>query len=73
MARNGLEQLYALVREHFERTGSPRAQEVLDVRDYYRELFRKVSPRGGSAALPPIAARAPEPTASEPALPVSGA
>jgi glutamate synthase domain-containing protein 3 len=34
------------VREHFERTGSLRAREVLDVWDYYRELFWKVSPRG---------------------------
>ena len=58
MARDDLEQLYALVRDHFERTGSPRAQEVLDVWDSYREQFWKVVPRSGP---PPVA---PEPDRS---------
>jgi glutamate synthase (ferredoxin) len=44
MDTDDLEQLYALVREHFEKTGSPRAQEIMDTWDYYRALFWKVTP-----------------------------
>jgi glutamate synthase (ferredoxin) len=43
MRPDDLEQLYELVREHFERTGSPRAQDILDTWDYYRTLFWKVA------------------------------
>ena len=43
MSADDLEQLYGLVREHFEKTGSPRAQEILDTWDYYRDLFWKVA------------------------------
>jgi glutamate synthase (ferredoxin) len=42
MGSEDLELLYGLVREHFERTGSPRAQQILDTWDYYRTLFWKV-------------------------------
>jgi glutamate synthase domain-containing protein 3 len=44
MRSEDLELLYTLVREHFERTGSPRAQDMLDTWDYYRSLFWKVAP-----------------------------
>ncbi len=44
MSLDDLEQLYSLVRAHFEKTGSPRAQEILDTWDYYREKFWKVIP-----------------------------
>jgi len=53
MRSEDLELLYTLVREHFERTGSPRAQEILDTWDYYRTLFWKVA-----ADPPPDAPRA---------------
>jgi glutamate synthase domain-containing protein 3 len=43
MRSEDLELLYTLVREHFERTGSPRAQDLLDTWDYYRGLFWKVA------------------------------
>jgi glutamate synthase (ferredoxin) len=48
MELDDLEALYALVREHFEKTGSPRAQGILDGWDYARTQFWKVSP------LPPV-------------------
>jgi len=48
-----LEQLYALIDEHFEKTGSPRAREILDTWDYYRTLFWKVVP--GAPPPPPPA------------------
>ncbi|MCC6174617.1 MAG: glutamate synthase large subunit [Chloroflexi bacterium] len=44
MGLDDLEELYALVREHFEKTGSPRAQEIMDAWDYYRTQFWKVTP-----------------------------
>ena len=43
MRSEDLELLYTLVREHFERTGSPKAQELLDAWDAYRGLFWKVA------------------------------
>jgi glutamate synthase domain-containing protein 3 len=48
MSADDLEQLYGLIREHFEKTGSPKAQEILDTWHYYRDLFWKVRPRGVS-------------------------
>jgi glutamate synthase (ferredoxin) len=48
-----LEQLYALIQEHFEKTGSPRARQILDTWDYYRTLFWKVVP--GAPPPPPPA------------------
>jgi glutamate synthase (NADPH/NADH) large chain/glutamate synthase (ferredoxin) len=50
MGLDDLEQLYALIQEHFEKTGSPRAQQILDTWDYYRTLFWKVAPK----AIPPL-------------------
>ena len=47
------EQLIALIEEHFEKTGSPRARMILDNWDSYRGMFYKVVP--GRAA--PAAAR----------------
>ncbi len=64
MAREDLEQLYGLIREHFERTGSPRAADILDVWDYYRELFWKVAPRSGPPPVVPPLNRSAAPDAS---------
>ncbi len=36
--------LVALIREHFAKTGSPRAREILAAWDRYRPLFRKIVP-----------------------------
>jgi glutamate synthase domain-containing protein 2/glutamate synthase domain-containing protein 1/glutamate synthase domain-containing protein 3 len=58
MRSEDLELLYTLLREHFERTGSPRADELLSAWDAYRELFWKV------AADPPPAPPAPAPSAA---------
>jgi glutamate synthase domain-containing protein 3 len=44
MGLDDLEQLYALIHEHFEKTGSPRAQQILDTWDFYRTQFWKVTP-----------------------------
>jgi glutamate synthase (NADPH/NADH) large chain/glutamate synthase (ferredoxin) len=44
MDPDDLEQLYGLIREHFEKTGSPKAQEILDTWHYFRDLFWKVCP-----------------------------
>jgi glutamate synthase domain-containing protein 3 len=44
MSLDDLELLYSLVRAHFEKTGSPRGQQILDTWDYYREKFWKVTP-----------------------------
>jgi glutamate synthase domain-containing protein 3 len=44
------EQVYALIDEHFEKTGSPRARQILDAWDSYRTQFWKVVPK----AAPPI-------------------
>jgi glutamate synthase (NADPH/NADH) large chain/glutamate synthase (ferredoxin) len=51
MGLDDLEALYALIQEHFEKTGSPRARMILDTWDYYRTLFWKVAP--GAPPLPP--------------------
>jgi glutamate synthase (ferredoxin) len=45
MDADELSQVYELVREHFEKTGSRRAEGVLDVWDVYRGQFWRVSPR----------------------------
>jgi glutamate synthase domain-containing protein 3 len=42
MRAEDLELVYTLVREHFERTGSQRAEQILDAWDYYRGSFWKV-------------------------------
>ena len=43
MRSEDLELVYTLVREHFERTGSPKAEELLNAWDAYRSLFWKVA------------------------------
>ena len=42
--------VYELVREHFEKTGSRRAEAILDVWDVFRGQFWKVAPRQASIA-----------------------
>jgi glutamate synthase domain-containing protein 3 len=37
--------VYGLVREHFEKTASRRAEAILDVWDVYRAQFWKVAPK----------------------------
>jgi glutamate synthase (NADPH/NADH) large chain/glutamate synthase (ferredoxin) len=44
MDSEDLGRLWELVREHFEQTGSARAQSILDAWDYYRTIFWKVVP-----------------------------
>jgi glutamate synthase (ferredoxin) len=44
MSSDDLQLLYSLIRAHFEKTGSPRAQQILDTWDYYRTQFWKVVP-----------------------------
>jgi glutamate synthase domain-containing protein 3 len=53
MRSEDLELLYTLVREHFEKSGSPLAQRLLDAWDAYRSLFWKVA-----ADPPPAVAEA---------------
>jgi glutamate synthase domain-containing protein 3 len=43
MRSEDLELLYTLVREHFEKTGSPKARQLLDAWDAYRGMFWKVA------------------------------
>ena len=50
MDSDELSTVYELVREHFERTASRRAEAVLDLWDVYRGQFWKVSPRQASIA-----------------------
>ena len=50
MDADELSLVYELVREHFEKTGSRRAEAVLDVWDVYRGQFWKVAPRQASIA-----------------------
>ncbi|HYW90618.1 MAG TPA: glutamate synthase-related protein, partial [Chloroflexota bacterium] len=50
MDADELSTVYELVREHFERTGSRRAEAILDVWDVYRGQFWKVAPRQASIA-----------------------
>jgi glutamate synthase domain-containing protein 2/glutamate synthase domain-containing protein 1/glutamate synthase domain-containing protein 3 len=45
-----LSTVYELVREHFERTASRRAEAILDLWDVYRGQFWKVAPRQASIA-----------------------
>jgi glutamate synthase (NADPH/NADH) large chain/glutamate synthase (ferredoxin) len=45
MGLGDLEELYALIDEHFHKTGSPRARQILDTWDFYRTQFWKVAPR----------------------------
>jgi glutamate synthase (ferredoxin) len=42
--------VFELVREHFEKTGSRRAEAILDLWDVYRGQFWKVAPRQASIA-----------------------
>jgi glutamate synthase (ferredoxin) len=44
MALDDREDLYRLIDEHFERTGSPRARMILDAWETYRANFWKVAP-----------------------------
>jgi glutamate synthase domain-containing protein 2/glutamate synthase domain-containing protein 1/glutamate synthase domain-containing protein 3 len=50
MDANELSAVYELVREHFERTASRRAEAILDLWDVYRGQFWKVAPRQASVA-----------------------
>jgi glutamate synthase (ferredoxin) len=50
MDADELSTVYELVRQHFERTASRRAEAVLDLWDVYRGQFWKVSPRQVSLA-----------------------
>ena len=45
MDADELSLVYELVREHFEKTGSRRAEAMLDLWDVYRGQFWKVAPR----------------------------
>jgi len=45
-----LSDVYELVREHFEKTGSRRAEAIVDLWDVYRGQFWKVGPRVASIA-----------------------
>ena len=60
--------MYELVREHFEKTGSRRAEAILDLWDVYRGQFWKVAPRQASIAAEARASvpgsRGPAPSAS---------
>jgi glutamate synthase domain-containing protein 2/glutamate synthase domain-containing protein 1/glutamate synthase domain-containing protein 3 len=51
MDADELSAVYELVREHFERTASRRAEAILDVWDVYRGQFWKVAPRQASIAV----------------------
>ncbi|MGH7673108.1 MAG: glutamate synthase-related protein, partial [Gemmatimonadales bacterium] len=42
--------LQGLVRQHYQKTGSPRARAMLQAWDAYRPLFRKVAPPDAAAA-----------------------
>jgi glutamate synthase domain-containing protein 3 len=59
--------VYELVREHFEKTASRRAEAILDVWDVYRNQFWKVAPKQASIAeearssVPGAVAVTPEP------------
>jgi len=46
-----VEVLRRLIREHEEKTASPRARTILVQWDDYLPLFRKVAPRGASALV----------------------
>ena len=46
-----VELLHRLVREHEERTASPRARTILVQWETFLPLFRKVAPRGAEAYL----------------------
>jgi glutamate synthase domain-containing protein 2/glutamate synthase domain-containing protein 1/glutamate synthase domain-containing protein 3 len=65
MDADELSTVYELVREHFERTASRRAENILDVWDVYRGQFWKVAPRQAAvvaeaaASVPGAAAEAP--------------
>jgi len=43
--------LRRLVREHEEKTTSPRARTILVEWDQYRPLFRKIAPKGAEAYM----------------------
>jgi len=47
------ETVVALIQEHLERTGSPRARAILDSWEHFRPLFRKVQPNGAPASWSP--------------------
>jgi glutamate synthase (ferredoxin) len=50
MDADELSTVYELVREHFERTASRRAEAIIDLWDVYRGQFWKVAPRQASVA-----------------------
>ena len=63
-----LELLQKLIREHEEKTASPRARTILVQWDNYRALFRKVVPKGAAALVEAIRARYLESAQAEPEL-----
>jgi glutamate synthase domain-containing protein 2/glutamate synthase domain-containing protein 1/glutamate synthase domain-containing protein 3 len=65
MDTDQLSLVYDLVREHFEKTASRRAEEVLNVWDVYRTQFWRVAPKPTATPAPATAA-APETIASAP-------
>jgi glutamate synthase domain-containing protein 3 len=66
METDELSLVYDLVREHFEKTGSRRAEAILNLWDVYRGQFWRVAPK--PAATPPAA---PTPPAVSESAPVS--
>jgi glutamate synthase (ferredoxin) len=52
MDADELADVYDLVREHFEKTASRRAEAILDVWDVYRGQFWKVAPKPAATAAP---------------------
>jgi glutamate synthase (ferredoxin) len=56
MDSDELSVVYDLVREHFEKTASRRAENVLDLWDVFRGQFWKVSPKPAAAPAPAPAA-----------------
>jgi glutamate synthase (ferredoxin) len=66
METDELSLVYDLVSEHFEKTGSRRAEAILNLWDVYRGQFWKVAPK--PAATPPPAQ---SPAAKPEAVPIA--
>src|SRR3954451_1799811 len=62
------EQLYALIDEHFEKTGSPRARMILDAWETYRANFWKVVPHAPPPPPPDSVEATPDGQAAEPGV-----
>jgi glutamate synthase (ferredoxin) len=66
MDSDELSLVYDLVRQHFERTASRRAEAVLDLWDVFRGQFWKVSPRPAAAPTPAPQAATPSAAVTQP-------